>query len=106
MINSRSKGKRGELELAKYLKLRGFTGARRGQQFKGTPDSPDIVDAISGFHIECKRVEALQLYPAMAQAKKDAAAHDAPVVIHRRNQEEWVAILPLDVFLELVKDRA
>ena len=41
-INSRTKGKTGELELSKVLRDKGFA-AHRGQQFKGGAGSPDVV---------------------------------------------------------------
>ena len=41
-MNSRTKGKRGELELAKALRLYGYD-ARRGQQYHGGADSPDVI---------------------------------------------------------------
>lgn len=99
-INSRNKGKTGELELAHFLQEHGYDSARRGQQFRGGGDSPDVV-GIPGLHIECKRVEALQLYPALAQARRDAGDGVVPVVLHRRNREEWVAILRADDFLAI-----
>ena len=102
-INSNQKGKRGERELAKFLRLRGFTGARRSQQYKGTAESADIVDALPGYHIECKRVETFKLYSALAQAEADKAAFDTAIVCHRRNDREWVAVLKLDDFLKLME---
>jgi hypothetical protein len=39
-VDSKRKGKRGELEFAAVLRAEGFQ-ARRGQQFSGSPDSPD-----------------------------------------------------------------
>ena len=102
-VNSRNKGKRGELEMAAFLRERGFDDARRGQQFKGGAGSPDVC-GIPGLHLECKRVEALQLYPALAQACRDAGDDGAiPVVLHRRSREEWVAILRADDFLTIWK---
>ncbi len=103
-INSRQKGKAGELELCQFLRARGFSGARRSQQYKGTPESADIVGALPGFHIECKRVETFQLYKALAQAQKDKASHDIALVCHRRNREEWVAVLSLEDLLGLIND--
>jgi Holliday junction resolvase len=38
-MNSRAKGKRGELEIAKVLRENGYD-AHRGQQYKGGADSP------------------------------------------------------------------
>ena len=100
MKNSKRKGKVGELELAAFLREHGFE-ARRGQQFKGTPDSPDIVCNIPGFHIECKRVENGSLYDWLEQAKADAGG-DRPLVCHRKNHREWVAIMPLEDLLTLL----
>lgn len=107
-INSRNKGKRGELELAAYLREHGFL-ARRGQQFKGSPESPDVL-GLPGHHVECKRVEALSLYNALAQAARDAGSDEIPLVAHRRNGRShhplpWVAILKLDDYLNLVQER-
>lgn len=99
-INSRTKGKTGELELAEFLRGMGYA-ARRGQQFSGGGDSPDVVTDIPGVHLECKRVEAGSLYNWLAQAKRDAGTK-VPVVAHRRNKEEWVAILPLKSLFELL----
>lgn len=99
-LNSRDKGKNGELELAKLLRAHGFP-ARRGRQFHGGQTSPDVI-GIEGFHIECKRVQAGNLYNWLAQARADAGT-SVPVVMHRRNHKEWVAILPLTNFLALVK---
>ncbi len=100
-INSRNKGKVGELELVSYLKERGVT-AERGQQFKGGAGSPDVVHDLPNVHIECKRVEQGNLYDWLEQAKRDAG-DKVPVVMHRRNRQDWVAILQLDRFLELIR---
>ncbi len=99
-LNSRAKGKTGELELSKVLRSHGYE-ARRGRQFHGGQNSPDVV-GLPGFHIECKRVQAGNLYNWLAQARADAG-DSVPVVMHRRNHEEWVAILPLADFLALLK---
>jgi Holliday junction resolvase len=102
-VNSRAKGKNGELELAAFLREHGFE-ARRGQQFSGGDDSPDVVHDIPGVHIECKRVEQGNLYDWLAQAKRDARSGTIPLVAHRRNRQEWVAILPLEDLLALLQD--
>ena len=99
-INSRAKGAAAERELANYLKDAGWQ-SRRGQQFSGAGDSPDVVSDLP-IHIEVKRVEAVNLYVWLEQAKRDAKGKKPPVVIHRRNGKEWVAILPLDDFLKMI----
>lgn len=87
--------------MAAFLRSRGFD-ASRGQQFKGSADSPDVVcPDLAGFHIECKRVEAGNVYTWLAQAQRDAG-DKTPVVMHRKNGKDWVAILALDDLLKLL----
>lgn len=103
--NSRAKGKRGELQLAELMREVGFLDARRGQQFKGGGDSPDVVTdhpAMKPFHIECKNVEAGNPYTWLDQARRDAGAK-VPLVAHKRNGEEWIGIMPLTSLLFLIQ---
>lgn len=99
-INSRTKGKVGELELANFLTDLGFV-ARRGQQFSGGAGSPDVVCDSLPFHIECKRTEKSAIYDWLAQAKRDNPVKPS-LVCHRKNGEQWVAILPLEQLLDYV----
>lgn len=96
---SRNKGKRGELECAALMRAHGFD-AKRGVQYHGGPDSPDVT-GIPGVHVEVKRTESLNLYGALEQSKADAAEGEIPVVMHRRNRREWVAIMRGDDFLDM-----
>lgn len=100
-MNSRQKGARGERELANELKKHGYE-CRRGQQYCGANGDADVV-GLDGIHIECKRVEKLNLYDALNQAKADARPGELPVVIHRRNKCEWVVIQPLNDWMEVYK---
>lgn len=100
-MNSRAKGKRGELELAHILKRYGYD-ARRGQQYCGANGDADIVGVI-GMHIECKRNESLNIEKALVQAESDANDSEVPVVMHRKNNEEWKATLRLDEFMLIWK---
>lgn len=101
-VNSRQKGARGERELAELLRERGIK-ARRGQQFSGGTDSPDIVHDIPGLHIECKRTETLNVYVALEQAVRDAGMENTPVVFHRRSKKPWVVIMLASDFLNMAK---
>ena len=100
-MNSRAKGKTYEREIARYLREQGYN-ARRGQQYKGGADSPDVV-GLTGWHIECKRTERFNLYAALKQALRDKADGEKALVIHRKNNEPSVAILLLDDFMEALK---
>ena len=71
---SRRKGKVGERECAAEMGELLGVEARRGVQFQGGPDSPDVVLPGVNLHVECKRVERLKLWDAIDQAKADAPA--------------------------------
>jgi len=94
MTNSRAKGARGEREAAKAITAAYGCPCRRGQQFAGGPDSPDIL-GVPGLHFEVKRAERFSIYKAMAQAVRDAGPARVPVVLHRNNRGEWLRITRL-----------
>ena len=100
-INSRNKGARGERELSSKLNEYGYD-CRRGQQYCGANGDADVI-GLNGIHIECKRVEALSLYKALSQAKGNAKDGDIPVIMHRKNNCEWVVIQPLETWIEMYK---
>ena len=99
---SRNKGKRGEREAAGAIRRLFGMDARRGCQYHGRDDSPDIITGIDGVHFEVKRTEALRLYDAIEQAATDAG-QNVPVVLHRRNNRPWVAIVRLEDLPMLAK---
>lgn len=101
MVNSRRKGSDGELELSNILKSRGFQ-TRRGQQFCGANGDADVV-GMPGVHIECKRVEQLNIHKAMEQAKNDAKEDEIPAVFHRKNRTKWLVTVSLDDFIKLYR---
>lgn len=98
---SRDKGKRGERELANALRDHGYD-CSRGVQHSGGKDSPDV-KGLPGVHIECKRTERFSLYDALAQAQGDCG-DKKPVVFHRRNNHQWVAIMELDDWVSLYQE--
>ena len=102
-MNSRTKGKRGELEAAHLLKEYGYE-ARRGQQFSGANGDPDVV-GLPGVHIEVKRVEKLNLYEAVAQSVRDAKEGEIPIVLHRKNRAKWLVTMQFEEWMKLYKAR-
>jgi hypothetical protein len=70
---------------------------RRSQQYQGTTDSSDIlVEQTPTIFWEIKRVEKLQLWPAMALAVSQAV-EKIPVIMHRRNRDPyWLITVRLD----------
>ena len=100
-MNSRTKGKRGELEVAHILKDYGYH-ARRGQQFSGANGDPDVV-GLPGVHIEVKRVEKLNIDSAMAQSINDAREGEIPIVMHRKNRAAWMVTMQFEDWIQLYK---
>ena len=101
-MNSRNKGATGDRELAKVLRGYGYN-CRRGQQYCGANGDADVV-GMPGLHIECKRVERLNLDDALAQAKSDAREEEIPVVMHRKNNGEWRVTIPLKDFVVIYRE--
>lgn len=104
-VNGKRKGKTGELELARKLKEHGYD-VRRSVQYNGKEEDgqADLL-GLPGIHIECKRTEALRLYEAVEQAKRDSKGkNQIPVVFHRKNNCEWLAIMTLDDFMEIYRE--
>ena len=102
-MNSRAKGARGERQWRDELRANGYT-ARRGQQFSGSPDSPDVVcDELAWAHFEVKAVERLNIYDAMEQATRDAGQQNTPFVCHKRNFRPFLVTMTAEVFFQLLR---
>ncbi len=103
-INSRAKGARGEREWRDQLRNEGFD-ARRGQQFSGGADSPDVIcDSLPGIHWEVKRVQAGNPYIWMDQAERDAGTEKMPIVAHKRNGKGWLCVIRAEDLFALLRE--
>ena len=113
-INSREKGRRGEVEIAHILQEYGYN-TRRGQQFSGANGDADV-EGLPGIHMEVKRVEHLNIDKALQQAIRDNYADELkqgkkliPAVFHRSNDDRkkdstkgtWKVTLTLKDFMEI-----
>ena len=94
-LNSRQKGKGGELEACQILReLFGWV-AQRSQQFCGRGGDADIkVAQTPGLFWEIKRQEKLEVHKAMRRASEDSG-RQCPVLMHRRNRSEWLLTIRL-----------
>lgn len=125
-MNSRNKGKRGERLWRDELRANGYD-ARRGQQFSGSSESPDVVcDALPWLHFEVKCVERLNIEDAMEQARRDCGTRNAecgagstssdlrppspqsgegriPIVAHKRNHRAWLVTMDAETFFRFLR---
>ena len=101
-VNSRDKGARGERELTKALREYGYE-CRRGQQYCGANGDADVI-GLPGIHIECKRVERLNIEDAMTQAIRDRREGEYPAVFHRKNNCKWLVTMRLEDWIEIYKE--
>ncbi len=95
------KGRNGELELAHTLQEYGFDSVKAGMpvSYGRTPD----VTGLRGIHVECKRVERLNVSEAMRQAVSDSRKFrdGMPTVFHRKDNEEWLCTMRLSDWIRL-----
>lgn len=100
--SSQRKGRDGERELRDVLQGYGY------QVECGDPVSfgsvPDLV-GLPGIHIECKRVEKLNVPEAMRQAVRDSERFrdGMPVLFHRRNRQPWLVTMRLDDWMKVYR---
>lgn len=96
-INSRAKGKKGELEAAaEWNRLVPNAHARRSQQYSGTDSSSDLVSpGTPHLWLEVKRVQSLNLTTVMEKSREQCGEL-CPVVLHRKNDSEWLVTFPLE----------
>jgi Holliday junction resolvase len=104
-MNSRAKGARGERQWRDQLRENGYE-ARRGQQFSGGTDSPDVVcDSLRGFHFEVKCVQALNVDKVMReQAAPDAGANKIPVIAHRKDRSDWLVTIRATDYFHILRN--
>jgi Holliday junction resolvase len=102
-INSRAKGARGERAWRDVLRANGFM-ARRGQQFCGSPDSPDVIcEALACLHWEVKNVEKLNIWDALDQARRDAGPSALGVVAFTRNNWPFYVAMRDEIFFRILQ---
>lgn len=101
-MNSRNKGAAGERELASLIRGHGYA-ARRGQQYSGANGDADVV-GLPGIHIECKRVERLNLEEALSQSIRDARQGEFSTVFHRKNNCPWLVTMKFEDWICLYKE--
>ena len=103
-VNSKDKGRRGEIQIAHILQEHGYDAHRTAQYCGKNGGVADVV-GIPGFHLEVKFQEKMHLYDWYAQAVRDSAeTGETPVVVHRASRKPWLVSLALDDFLFILNE--
>ena len=100
------KGKRFERLLASRFREYGYDARRTAQYCGNTGDAADVV-GLPFIHCEAKHVERLNIYEAMAQAKRDAKANGKgalPAVFHKKNNCEILVTMEFDAFMQIYRE--
>lgn len=98
--SSQRKGADGERELAAIFREHGYSCSRGGSLSFG--EIPDVL-GLPGIHVECKRVERLNVGEAMEQAIRDSERMQdgTPALFHRKNRKPWLVTMRLEDWLRL-----
>lgn len=105
-INSKHKGKKGELYVVNRFKENGYE-CNRTAQFKGNTGRADDIEGIDYIHAEVKFVEKLNLSEAMNQAIRDNLASDRqafPTVFHKKNYQELMVTMRFSDWIKLYNE--
>ena len=96
--NSRRKGSAGELEAAKALNdVLPHAQARRAQQYCGHETAADLVcEGLDGVMVEVKRRQSMNIHKVMAESLAHCTDAMLPVILHRKNGEEWLLTIRLE----------
>lgn len=106
MINSKAKGKRGELEFCRLAKENGYAVRRTAQYCGNTGEAADVV-GLNGLHCEIKRTERLDIRAAMAQSVRDSEVEgrgNIPILAHKKNNTEWLITLRANDFFAIYRE--
>src|ERR1051326_2522650 len=96
----KEKGNRGEREWRDFLIAHGFKAIRNRD------DLVDVRSNVENVHWEVKRQENPQLLKAMRQAQRDCNGNGRiPIVAFRTNRSDWLAVVPAEFLMELLKIR-
>lgn len=96
MVNSRTKGKRGELEARDMVRRLWYSPkCERSAQVSGK-FSADLLYGPPGLHLEVKRHKRIAALHFMDQAIDDAGEGETPVVLMREDRSGWVCMFRIE----------
>jgi hypothetical protein len=106
-LNSRQKGKRGELEARNYVREHWHSPQCIRSAQAGGAFAADLLNAGEGLHVEVKRRQRIAATHFMKQAEQDCGDMEVPVVLMREdNYPTWMVMFRIedtDKFLEIIR---
>lgn len=97
---SRNKGRRGEQELVRFFRERGYE-LQRVPNSGGLDIKGDLL-GLEGFHLEAKRQEKINLLSWCYQAESESPTGDKPLVIFRKSNDIWRVVIRLEDFIDML----
>lgn len=101
--SQRTKGAAAEREVVQILHAHGWGFAERTSNGRAQAARCDIAHGPAGCALEVKRHEKLNVPKALDQLARDASPLEIPILVHRPSRHEWMATLPLDELLPLLR---
>jgi len=102
-INSRAKGKAGELEVLKILRdeLGEVIGSSLARNLDQTRDGGHDIVGLQGWAIEVKRSKTSSIPMWWEQTCRQAGSSKIPALWYRLDRREWRVIIPMGVVTDL-----
>jgi hypothetical protein len=99
-VNSRAKGRRGELALCDIFRPWWPQVCTNLDQFG--PLKMDLLN-MPGWHVQAKWQERLNVWACLDQTLREANPGDVPILAFKRNRSPWFAALELDELIPLMR---
>ena len=106
-MNSKAKGKRGELEARDYVRQHWFAPQCIRSAQAGGAFAADLLHAGENLHVEVKRRQRIAATHFMRQAEQDCGDMDVPVVLMREDKyPSWLVVMRIEYtekFLKIIQ---
>ena len=106
--SAKAKGRTLQNQLAKDIEAIFGPGMCRPRIMGESGCDLDVAPAVRyefPYAIEAKNVESLQIWPAIRQARENAAEAQIPAVVFKKNGEQPYIVLPWQYFLTMLRAR-
>ena len=97
---SRTKGHSFERAVAILFRKMGYSGARRGLQYRDGDEAPDVV-GVDDLWVECKRGKRVGIKSAMMQASA-ACGKKRPIVVSKEDRSPIYVTMDFRTFAEIL----